>query len=88
MAKAVNFDVRPRHNEDQMRMIRRFVKKTKKEGLIDKVRKRMQQMKQKQNEKIRMEKGEERKRMLHKPHTPTGSADFVKMTITFLRMYL
>ena len=42
MAKAVNFDVRPRHNEDQMRMIRRFVKKTKKEGLIDKVRKRMQ----------------------------------------------
>lgn len=42
MAKAVNFDVKPRHNEDQMRMIRRFVKKTKKEGLIDKVRKRMQ----------------------------------------------
>ncbi len=42
MAKAVNFDVKPRHNEDQMRMIKRFVKKTKKEGLIDKVRKRMQ----------------------------------------------
>ena len=40
MGKAVNFDVKPRNNEDQMRMIRRFVKKTKKEGLIDKVRKR------------------------------------------------
>lgn len=42
MAKAVNFEVKPRNNEDQMRMIRRFVKKTKKEGLIDKVRKRSQ----------------------------------------------
>jgi len=42
MAKAVNFDVKPRHNEDQMRMIRRFIKKTKKEGLIDKVRRRDQ----------------------------------------------
>ena len=42
MAKAVNFDVKPRHNEDQMRMIRRFVKKTKKEGLVDKVRRRSQ----------------------------------------------
>ena len=42
MAKAVNFDVKPRHNEDQMRMIRRFIKKTKKEGLIDKVRRRSQ----------------------------------------------
>jgi ribosomal protein S21 len=42
MAKAVNFDVKPRHNEDQMRMIRRFIKKTKKEGLIDQVRRRDQ----------------------------------------------
>ncbi len=42
MGKAVNFDVTPRNNEDQMRMIRRFVKKTKKEGLIDKVRRRDQ----------------------------------------------
>ena len=42
MGKPVNFEVKPRNNEDQMRMIRRFVKKTKKEGLIDKVRKRSQ----------------------------------------------
>ena len=42
MSKAVNFEVKPRNNEDQMRMIRRFVKKTKKEGLIDKVRRRSQ----------------------------------------------
>ena len=42
MGKAVNFDVTPRNNEDQMRMIRRFVKKTKKEGLIDKIRKKSQ----------------------------------------------
>ena len=40
MGKPVNFGVRPRNNEDQMRMIRRFVKKTKKEGLVEKVRKR------------------------------------------------
>ena len=40
MGKPVNFEVRPRNNEDQMRMIRRFVKKTKKEGLVEKVRKR------------------------------------------------
>lgn len=42
MGKAVNFDVTPRNNEDQMRMIRRFIKKTKKEGLIDKIRKKSQ----------------------------------------------
>lgn len=40
MGKPVNFEVRPRNNEDQMRMIKRFVKKTKKEGLVEKVRKR------------------------------------------------
>ena len=40
MGKPVNFEVRPRNNEDQMRMIRRFVKKTKKEGLVENVRKR------------------------------------------------
>ena len=40
MSKPVNFEVTRRHNEDQMRMIRRFVKKTKKEGLIEMVRKR------------------------------------------------
>ena len=42
MGKAINFDVTPRNNEDQMRMIRRFIKKTKKEGLIDKIRKKSQ----------------------------------------------
>ena len=40
MSKPVNFEVKRRNNEDQMRMIRRFVKKTKKEGLIEMVRKR------------------------------------------------
>jgi ribosomal protein S21 len=40
MSKPVNFEVKPKSNEDQMNMIRRFVKKTKKEGLIDAVRNR------------------------------------------------
>jgi len=40
MPKPVNFEVTPKHREDQMKMIRRFVKKTKKEGLVDMVRKR------------------------------------------------
>jgi len=40
MTKPVNFEVKPRNNEDQMKMIKRFVRKTKKEGLIDMVRKR------------------------------------------------
>ncbi len=40
MGKPVNFSIEPRHNEDPMRMIRRFVKKTKKEGLVELVRKR------------------------------------------------
>lgn len=40
MGKPVNFEVKPRNNEDQARMIKRFVKKTKKEGLVEKVRKR------------------------------------------------
>ena len=56
MAKAVNFDVKPRHNEDQMRMIRRFVKKTKKEGLIDKVRKRMQFTPKSETRKLKKER--------------------------------
>ena len=42
MSKPVNFEVKPRNNEDQMKMIRRFVKMTKKEGLIDAVRNRSQ----------------------------------------------
>ena len=42
MSKPVNFEVKPRNNADQMKMIRRFVKKTKKEGLIDAVRNRSQ----------------------------------------------
>ena len=37
MGKPVNFEVKPRNNEDQARMIKRFVKKTKKEGLVEKV---------------------------------------------------
>ena len=40
LQKPVNFEVTPKHREDQMKMIRRFVKKTKKEGLVDMVRKR------------------------------------------------
>ena len=40
MSKPINFEVKRRHNEDQMRMIRRFIKKTKKEGIIDLVKKR------------------------------------------------
>jgi len=42
MSKPVNFEVKPKNNEDPMKMIRRFVKKTKKEGLIDAVRNRSQ----------------------------------------------
>lgn len=56
MAKPVNFEVKPRNNEDQMRMIRRFVKKTKKEGLIDKVRKRMQFTPKSETRKLKKER--------------------------------
>ena len=52
----MNFDVKPRHNEDQMRMIRRFVKKTNKEGLIDKVRKRMQFTPKSETRKLKKER--------------------------------
>ena len=40
MGKPVNFEVKPRNNEDQARMIKRFVRNTTKEGIIDLVRKR------------------------------------------------
>ena len=40
MGKPVNFEVTKRNNEDQMRMIKRFVRKTKKSGIIDLVKKR------------------------------------------------
>ncbi len=40
MSKPVNFEVTKRNNEDQMRMIKRFIKKTKKSGIIDLVKKR------------------------------------------------
>ncbi len=56
MGKAVNFDVKPRHNEDQMRMIRRFVKKTKKEGLIDKVRKHSRFVSKSETRKLKKER--------------------------------
>lgn len=60
MGKPVNFEVRPRNNEDQMRMIKRFVKKTKKEGLVDKVRKRSRYI---PKSEIRKLKKERKKRM-------------------------
>ena len=56
MGKTVNFDVKPRHNEDQMRMIRRFVKKTKKEGLIDKVRRRSRFVSKSETRKLKKER--------------------------------
>ena len=40
MSKPVNFEVTRRNNEDQMRMIKRFIKKTKKSGIIEQVKKR------------------------------------------------
>ena len=40
MSRPVNFEVTKRNNEDQMRMIKRFIKKTKKSGIIDLVKKR------------------------------------------------
>ena len=60
MGKPVNFEVRPRNNEDQMRMIRRFVKKTKKEGLVEKCRKRSRFI---SKSEIRKLKKERKKRM-------------------------
>ena len=65
MGKPVNFDVKPRHNEDQMRMIRRFVKKTKKEGLIDKIRKRSRFVSKSEIRKLKRE----RKKRLSKEST-------------------
>ena len=56
MGKPVNFDVKPRNNEDQMRMIRRFIKKTKKEGLVEKVRKRSRFISKSQIRKLKKER--------------------------------
>ena len=56
MGKTVNFDVKPRNHEDQMRMIRRFVKKTKKEGLIDKVRRRSRFVSKSETRKLKKER--------------------------------
>jgi len=56
MAKPINFEVTRKHNEDQMRMIKRFIKKTKKEGIVDLVRKRSRFVSKSTKRKLKRER--------------------------------
>tara|TARA_Y100000592_G_C5481309_1_gene325733 strand:+ start:5429 stop:5650 length:222 start_codon:yes stop_codon:yes gene_type:complete len=54
MAKnATNIVVKPRRNEPQERMIRRFIKKVKKSGLIEEVKKRKYYIKPSQKRRLK-----------------------------------
>tara|TARA_B100001248_G_C27348198_1_gene439876 strand:+ start:545 stop:769 length:225 start_codon:yes stop_codon:yes gene_type:complete len=56
MGKAVNFEVKPRNNEDQMRMVKRFIRKTKKEGLIDLIKKKSRFISKSEIRKLKRER--------------------------------
>ena len=53
MSKAVNFGVESRRNEDQMRMVRRFIKKTKKSGIIELYKKRQRFISKSEKRKLK-----------------------------------
>lgn len=63
MSKTVNVVITPRKNESPERMIRRFTKKVKKEGILEKVRERAYYIKPSQK---RRKKRLERKRIMRK----------------------
>ena len=53
MSKVVNFGVELRRNEDPMRMIKRFVKKTKKSGIIELYKKRQRFISKSEKRKLK-----------------------------------
>jgi len=63
MSKTVNVVITPRKNESPERMIRRFTKKVKKEGILEEVRDRKYYVKPSQK---RRKKRLERKRVMRK----------------------
>lgn len=63
MSKTVNVVITPRKNESPERMIRRFTKKVKKEGILEEVRERAYYIKPSQK---RRKKRLERKRIMRK----------------------
>lgn len=63
MSKTVNVVITPRKNESPERMIRRFTKKVKKEGILEEVRERAYYVKPSQK---RRKKRLERKRVMRK----------------------
>ena len=63
MSKTVNVVITPRKNESPERMIRRFTKKVKKEGILEEVRDRRYYVKPSQK---RRKKRLERKRVMRK----------------------
>ena len=63
MSKTVNVVITPRKNESPERMIRRFTKKVKKEGILEEVRERAYYVKPSEK---RRKKRLERKRVMRK----------------------
>ena len=63
MGKPINVEVTPRKNESPERMIRRFTKKVKKEGILEEVRERSYYVKPSERRK---RKRRERARVLQK----------------------
>ncbi len=63
MGRPVNVEVTPRRNEPPERMIRRFTKKVKKEGILEEVRDRSYYVKPSEK---RRRKRRERKRVVQK----------------------
>ena len=51
--KPANIAVRPRRNESQERFVRRFIKKVKKSGLIEEVKKRRYYLKPSQKKRLK-----------------------------------
>lgn len=67
MSKTVNVVVTPRKNETPEKMIRRFIKKVKKEGIIEEVRERSYYTKPSQKRrKQKMEKAKTLRRLREK----------------------
>jgi ribosomal protein S21 len=63
MAKTINVEVTPRRNEPPEKMIRRFIKKVKKEGILEEIRERAYYVKPSEK---RRRKRRERDRVMKK----------------------
>ena len=63
MKKPINIEITPRRNEQPERMIRRFTKKVKKEGILEEVRERAYYVKPSE---VRRKKKREREALLRK----------------------